>query len=233
MTALPATGPAVPGPALAPARTDPVTLDALEVAAGGGGVLLGPDPTGEPVHLDLFRPEPVSVVLVAPVALALVLALRSLAVGAEVVVETSRPAGWAAASSLATSRAGAFVVAERAGAQPAGTLVTPRLLVVDGESASADAHRVGAWSAQVTVAETAGSWNTAGLGSSDVTVVQGLPLAQAAVVGRALGLADGEAVLAGRGDDVVTLVGRGEVRHVQVRPTSVERWLLGSAAERR
>ncbi|MEI4270333.1 hypothetical protein TEK04_01235 [Klenkia sp. LSe6-5] len=231
MNAVP--GSAVAGSALPPARTDPATLDVLEVAAGGGGVLLGPDLAGEPVHLDLFRPEPLAVVLVAPVGLALVLALRSLAVGAEVVVETSRPAGWSAAGSLATSRSSSFVVTERAGTQPAGTLPVPRLLVVDGESGAADAHRVGAWSAQVTVAETAGRWNTAGLGSADLVVVQGLPLSQAAVVGRALGLADGEAVLGGRADDVVTLVGRGEVRHAQVRPTSVERWLLGAAAERR
>ncbi|WP_131801426.1 hypothetical protein [Klenkia brasiliensis] len=230
---MPVTGPAVPGPASPPARTDAATLDALHVDAGGGGLVLGPDPDGELVQLDLFRPEPVSVVLVAPVPLAVVLVLRSLALGADVAVETTRPGGWSAVGSLATGRPDAVVVAGRVGPQPPGTLLVPRLLVVDGESGAADAHRLGAWSAQLTVAGTAGRWNTAGLGSADVTVVQGLPLAQAAAVGRALGLADGEAVLGGRDPDDVVLVSRGEVRCARVRPTSVERWLLGAAAERR
>ena len=67
---------------------------------------------------------------------------------------------------------------------------------------------------------------------ADVVLTQGLGLSSAQVVGRAMGLPDPEAALAGLPGDVVTLVSRAVARSVQVVPTSVEQWLLQAAARR-
>lgn len=232
MTGVPLTASVVPAPLLPPARSDGATVDALTVSAGGGGLVLGRDRDGDLVTLALFRPEPTVAVAVGPLALVQVLVLRALALGAAVVVETTRTAPWTTFAQLAAGTTGSVEVTGRAGQLPPGTLTAPRLLVVDLDTPPGDGHRVGGWAAQLTLVEGVSQWSASGLGSADVVLAQGLGSGQAQVLGRALGLADPAAVFGGLPPDVVTLADRSSHRDVQVAPTSVEQWLLQAAARR-
>lgn len=232
MTALPSPASVVPATVLPPLRADATTVDALHVSSGGGGLVLGRDRDGGTVRLALFRPEPTVALAVAPLSLVQVLVVRSLALGAQVVVQTTRPAAWSTFAQLAAGRTGSVSVVDQPGTLRPGTLAVPQLLVVDDEAGGGDPHRVGAWATQLTLVESMSRWNAAGVGNADVVLTQGLGLSSAQVVGRAMGLPDPEAALAGLPGDVVTLVSRAVARSVQVVPTSVEQWLLQAAARR-
>ncbi len=88
--------PALPGhpggKPLPAARAD--DLERLDVPLGTSGVMIGRNRHGDPVLLRLFRSEPTRLLLVGGLPCAQLLALRALAVGAEVLVRTDRPHAW-------------------------------------------------------------------------------------------------------------------------------------------
>ncbi|GLZ44611.1 hypothetical protein Acsp06_07960 [Actinomycetospora sp. NBRC 106375] len=80
---------------IAPAfSVSPPLLDALGPPVRSAGVVLGADPDGEPVVVDLLRPAPTRVVLLGGLYLARQVTLRAVGTGAHAVVVTGRPPVW-------------------------------------------------------------------------------------------------------------------------------------------
>jgi hypothetical protein len=82
-------------PKLAPSfSAPPALLDTLGPPVRPAGVVLGADPDGEPVAVDLVRAAPTRVVLLGGLYLARQVTLRAVATGARAVVVTGRPPVW-------------------------------------------------------------------------------------------------------------------------------------------
>ncbi len=146
----PRTAPVVPQ-ALDTHLADLPTAAAVTLRTGGSGVVLGAAPDGSTAGVALFRPEPTTAVAIGGMALAKLLAFRALAVGARVVVETQRPAAWQTFGNLSPGATGSVQLTPHSDDDSPGSVQTPRLLVVDAESAaSAEPRRVGRWSTVVT-----------------------------------------------------------------------------------
>ncbi|MFD3870682.1 hypothetical protein [Streptomyces sp. NPDC058623] len=70
-------------------------LDRLAVPVGDDGVVIGVDAEGRPAVLGVNRPSPYEITLIGGLWTAQVLALRTAATGARVVVESGRGPAWA------------------------------------------------------------------------------------------------------------------------------------------
>src|SRR5205085_2455815 len=79
-----------------PARISADQLLPMQPGIGGDGVMIGIDRHGVPLAVRLFRLEPTRVSLVGGPVCAQLLTLRALAVGAQVVVQSTRPQAWEA-----------------------------------------------------------------------------------------------------------------------------------------
>lgn len=73
----------------------PEQLASLGMPVGDDGVVIGADEEGFPAVLGLNRPSPYEITLVGGLWTAQVLALRTAATGARIVVETGRAPAWA------------------------------------------------------------------------------------------------------------------------------------------
>lgn len=212
---------------------DRATAAAVTLRTGGSGVVLGRDGTGALATVSLFRPEPTTGVLVGGLPLAQLLAFRCLAVGAVVVVETSRPAAWQDFVHLSAGQTGSISTVARALDDVAGTVDRPRLLLVDAETpASAEPHRPTGWSTVVTAHDQLSQWSAPLLAGSDLALLQSLTSAEARTAASTLNLPDAARDMAGRPPGSVVVASRAGWRTVQVETTDVERWLVGDLARR-
>jgi hypothetical protein len=232
-TAVPLPAPLVPGSAVGTHLADESTVASLELTAGGAGVLLGADQQGALRALSLFRPEPTQALAVSGLALAQLLAFRSLAVGAQVVVETARPAAWQSFASLAAGTSGWIALVEQADTGRAGTSVAPQLTVLDHQaSAATESRRAGIWGTVLTVHDQVSHWNAELLAAADVVLLQELNVAESRQVGKVLAVPPDQPALSALPPDVVTVATRAGMLSVQVRATSVEQWLIGPVLRR-
>jgi len=215
--------------------TDAATLDAVQVPLGGAGVVLGRGADGRPQPVPLFRPEPTSVVVLGGTALAQLVAFRSLAVGARVLVSTADPARWTSFAHLGAGGSGDVRLLPRP-VPAGGTADVPHLVVADGVlpdvagQSTADVPQEGpaSWCTTLSVLGQLTDGSRDLLAGADLVLVQSPSAAEARAVAAALARPEAEALLGRLGPEEVGAVTRQGTRSWASAPTSVERWLIGA-----
>jgi hypothetical protein len=221
------------GVAGAPAvRLDAATLAAIAPPVGGAGLMLGVNRHGEPVTVRLFRPEPTRAALVGGLRCAETVVLRALALGAQVVVQTGRPQAWEPFLRGLSGGADSVSLAPpgRVLEPPPATPVRPQLLVVDVGPVGATGVPVveSPWRATLLVRDELSPVDVDILERADVTLLQPLSPAEAALAATALGLGESASWLTRiRADMVGVVVGRRTLRWTLLSSTPVEQQLIG------
>jgi type VII secretion protein EccE len=197
----------------------------------GSGVMVGRNRRGDPVVARLIRPEPTRVVLVGGIRAAETLTLRTLALGAHVLVQTGRPAAWEPflrAISL-PGDAIAMVPPGQAVTLPPARRSAPQLVVVDTGTAAGDPPGGdGPWRTTMVVRDDLTAADVDPLARADLVILQPLRPDEAALAGATLGLGDGQEWLTRIRADMVGLVNRRAVRFALLSPTPLEQQLVGS-----
>jgi hypothetical protein len=228
----------VPAPALGVLPVSATAAAAARTSVGGAGLVVGVDPQGAPVVVQLFRAEPTAAVCLGGLGLVQRLVLRAMALGAVVTVESDRPSAWTALARLTAGDGQVVVVPHERGRQVTGgdehtgTPARPRLLVLDGDAAAAaDSRRPGRWAAVLTGVDGTQEWGRAALAAADVVVSRPLSRGEARQLARVLNL-DETALRAQAGEDALLLASRAGVTQVRHVVTGVEQWLVGAATGR-
>ncbi|MEU4559220.1 type VII secretion protein EccE [Actinoplanes sp. NPDC023936] len=227
--------------ALPPEQNDPV-LPRLS-----HGLMLGRNRQGRPVLIRPFRPEPTHLVLVGTGRCAQLIVFRALAVGARVLVSTARPAAWAPLVRGLTGDESLTLHPPGLDAVPAGSQLTPVLLVKDDGPAepSTARHEAGdpghdrtgtaagsspefgplqPWTTTMTVL---GHPDVDLAASADLLLLQPLTPEEAAVLGPALALGETAGLLSRMRPGMLAVVTQQAVRWAALTPTSVEKVLIG------
>lgn len=208
-------------PEAATAQLDPVLTP--------GGLVLGTEGR-EPLVVRMFRARPTRVGLFASAHVARVLAHRSLALGAQVVVVTGRPALWGALVRAApVGQAWVSVVAPNAPVPTAGTLVRPTLVVDDvGGTRDGTRRDLGPWQTAVTLRPYVAPQVVGFLHSYDLLVLQRSPAEAVGAVRAAFHLpAEATQWLPRMPDDTLAVAEPGRVRFVNLALTQVEQMAFG------
>nr|QLK01143.1 type VII secretion protein EccE [Micromonospora carbonacea] len=215
---------AVPG-----AAADPAVLDELELPVGAAGLMVGANRRGAAVTIRLFRPEGTRLMLVGGVRAAQLVALRALALGARVAVQTTRPRVWEPFVRGVGTPDGPIPVLPpgRAVDGVAGSPLRPALLVVDAGPVPADAGPGPAWQSTLVVRDGLTPSDVDQLGRADLVVLQPLRPAEAALAGAALGLGGSAEWLTRIREDMVAVVNRRALRWALLSPTPIESQLIG------
>ncbi|MDG4807341.1 type VII secretion protein EccE [Micromonospora sp. WMMD1120] len=210
----------------------PHPMDDWELSLGTAGLMVGTNRHGAAVTVRLFRPESTRVLLVGGVRAAQLVALRALAVGALVVVQTARPRVWepfvrgVGAPGLTIP----LLPPGRSVAESVGTALRPLLLVVDAGPVPADAEPGPPWRATMVLRDELTSADVDALSRADLAVLQPLTAAEASLAGTALGLGGSAEWLTRIRDDMVAVVNRRALRWVLLSPTPIESQLVGRPA---
>ena len=222
------TSPGVPGrPSPDAARAG--LLDDLQLPIGTAGLMIGANRRGEPVIARLFRPEQTRALLVGGVRCAQLVALRAMALGARVVVQTARPQAWEpfVRGAAVPGEAIAVIPPGRAVEIPPGSALHPLLVVVDIGPVGAD-HRPGAgWQATLVVRDDFSPADADAASRADLLLVQPLRPEEAALVGAALGLGEAAKWLTQIRADMVGVINRRAVRWAALAQTPIEAQLIG------
>ncbi len=128
-------------------------LDGLQLPIGTSGLMLGRNRHGNPVVIRLFRPEQTRALLVGGVPCAQLVALRAMALGARVVVQTARPQAWEpfVRGAAVPGESIAVVPPGRAFEIAPGSALHPLLVVVDIGPVGADNRPGDGWQATLVV----------------------------------------------------------------------------------
>ncbi|WBB82435.1 type VII secretion protein EccE [Micromonospora sp. WMMD882] len=217
------------GPALPVGR-----LDALELPFGTAGLMIGANRHGGAVTLRIFRPEATRLVLVGGVPAAQLLGLRAMALGARVVVQTTRPRAWEPFLRGVGVPGGAIAVVPpgRPVDAFAGSPLRPLLLVVDAGPVAADAAPGPGWQATLVVRDELTPADGDALARADLAVLQPLDPTEAALAGGALGLGGSAEWLTRIRPEMVAVVNRRALRWALLSPTPIEAQLVGPPARR-
>nr|WP_238433349.1 type VII secretion protein EccE [Micromonospora tarensis] len=216
----------------APAAQPRPTMDDWELSFGAAGMMVGTNRHGGAVTVRLFRPESTRVVLVGGVRAAQLVALRALALGALVVVQTARPRVWEPFVRGVGAPGGTIPLLPpgRSVAAGVGTALRPLLLVVDAGPVPADAEPGPPWRATLVVRDELTSADVDALSRADLALLQPLNAAEAALAGTALGLGGSAEWLTRIRDDMVAVVNRRALRWALLSPTPIESQLVGRPA---
>ena len=207
-------------------------LDALSLPVGDDGVVIGEDPNRRPAVLGLFRPRALDSALVGGSYLAQLVALRAVATGARIVIETARPELW---STLAQNAGGgqpvvALVPVRRVGALGA-TAASPVLLIRDcGARPPRLAQPKTPWQTTLTLLPFLDPAYAGQLGGADLVALQRISPQEAQLAARVLriGVEDVQA-LPGLPDELTLWCARhGGRQYVYGTPTQLEAGLLGA-----
>jgi type VII secretion protein EccE len=208
----------------------PDNLTQLHLPLGGDGLMVGTNRHGAPVTLRLFRPEPTRLILVGGVRAAQLLALRAMALGGRVAVQTSRPYAWEPFV-RGVSTPGETILLVPAGRQvalPPGSPMHPLLLVVDVGPVGVDAGA--GWQATLVVRDELTPVDVDTLSRADVVMLQPLRPDEAALAAGTLGLGEAQEWLTRIREDMVGVVNRRSVRWALLSATPIERQLVGTPA---
>jgi len=222
------TSPGVPGrPRLEAIRAD--LLDDLQLPIGNAGLMIGSNRKGEPVIARLFRPEQTRALLVGGVRCAQLVALRAMALGARVVVQTARPQAWEpfVRGAAVPGEAIAVIPPGRAVEIPPGSALHPLLVVVDIGPVGADNRPGAGWQATLVVRDEFSAADADAASRADLLLVQPLRAEEAALVGAALGLGDAAKWLTQIRADMVGVINRRAVRWAVLSQTPIEAQLIG------
>lgn len=234
LATLPLAGPTPAGLApdshLGPPRRS-AAVAALTTPYGGSGLMIGVNRHSEPVSFRLFRPETTRVVLIGGAPVAQILAVRAMALGAYVLVQTTRPWAWEAFTRGLGSGAPLSVMAPGPVTVPPGTPLRPLLSIVDAGPVAADRTPGTPWHSTLVVRDDLSPVDVDVLGRADLALLQPLQPAEAAVAVSVLGLSrDQEAWLSRAQPGMVGVVHKRSVRWAAMSQTSYEQQLIGSLA---
>ncbi|MEU4553986.1 type VII secretion protein EccE [Micromonospora violae] len=219
---------AQPRPPASGARPGPA-VDEGGLSLGDAGMLVGTNRHGRAVTVRLFRPENTRVLLVGGVRAAQLVALRALALGALVVVQTARPRAWEPFIRGVGAPGGTIPLLPpgRAVADGVGTALRPLLLIVDAGPVAADAAPGPPWRATLVVRDELTPADVDALSRADLALLQPLTAAEATLAGAALGLGGSAEWLTRIRQDMVAVVNRRALRWALLSPTPIEAQLIG------
>ncbi|MGC4756962.1 type VII secretion protein EccE [Micromonospora trifolii] len=217
---------AQPRPPAPGARQGP-TVDDWELSLGDAGLMVGTNRHGRAVTVRLFRPESTRVLLVGGVRAAQLVALRALALGALVVVQTARPRAWEPFIRGVGAPGGTIPLLPpgRAVADGVGTALRPLLLIVD--AVAAEAAPGPPWRATLVVRDELTPADVDALSRADLALLQPLTPTEATLAGAALGLGGSAEWLTRIREDMVAVVNRRALRWALLSPTPIEAQLIG------
>lgn len=206
-------------------------LNALALPVGDDGVVIGTDPNNRLAVLGLFRPRTVDGALVGGSYLAQLLALRAVATGARIVIETARPELW---GPLAQNAGGgqpvvAVVPVRRVGALGA-TAASPVLLIRDcGARPPRLAQPKTPWQTTLTLLPFLDPAYAGQLVGADLVALQRISPQEAQLAARIirLGVEDIQA-LPSLPDELTLWCARHGRQYVFGMPTQLEAGLLGA-----
>ncbi|MEV1018317.1 type VII secretion protein EccE [Micromonospora sp. NPDC049801] len=206
--------------------------DDWELTLGEAGMLVGTNRQGGAVTVRLFRPEGTRVLLLGGVRTAQLVALRAMALGALVVVQTARPRAWEPFVRGVGAPGGTIplIPPGRPVAESAGAALRPLLLVVDTGAVPAETEPGPAWRATLVVRDELTPADVDTLTRADLAVLQRLHPAEATLAGAALGLGASADWLTRIRDDMVAVVNRRALRWALLSPTPIESQLIGRPA---
>lgn len=209
-------------------------LNGLELSVGESGLMVGANRHGGAVTVRLFGPGTTRLLLVGGVRAAQLLALRALALGARVVVQTARPRAWEPFVRGVGAPGGAVPLippGRPVGGAP-GSPLQPLLLVVDAGPVPAEVGPAAAWQSVLVVRDELTPVDSATLARADLAILQPLDPAEAALAGTALGLGGSAEWLTRIRDDMVAVVNRRALRWALLSPTPIESQLVGRPSRR-
>lgn len=210
----------------------PAAVAALAAPYGGSGLMIGVNRHSEPVSFRLFRPEATRVVLIGGVAVAQVVAVRAMALGAYVLVQTTRPWAWEPFSRGLGSGAPLAVMAPGPVNVPPGTPLRPLLSIVDAGPVAADRTPGTPWHSTLVVRDDLSPVDVDVLGRADLALLQPLQPAEAAVAVSVLGLSrDQEAWLSRAQPGMIGVVHRRSVRWAALSTTGYEQQLINATQQ--
>ncbi|MET8679890.1 hypothetical protein ABZW18_20490 [Streptomyces sp. NPDC004647] len=205
-------------------------LDELSVPVGDDGVVIGVDPQNRPAVLSLIRPAALDVVLVGSMWMAQLLALRTVAVGARVAVETARPPGWAQMAQAAGGGQQCVSLHEVRQIAAQGASVSSPVLVVRDCGAQPPRNQLAPspWQSVLTLLPFLGPRAPRMLARAQLVGLQRLSPQEAEVVTRIMRLPhDVAAALPTLSDNAMLWCTRDHHQFVLTQPTEAETGLLG------
>jgi len=220
---------AVPG--LAPDGVHPAEQgDGLHLPVGASGLMLGRNRHGNPVVIRLFRPEQTRAVLIGGVRCAQLVALRAMAIGARVVVQTARPQAWEpfVRGAAVPGESIAVVPPGRALEIAPGSALHPLLVVVDVGPVGADNRPGAGWQATLVVRDDFSAADVDVASRADLLLLQPLRPEEATLVGGALGLGEVAQWMTRIRPDMVGVVNRRAIRWAALAQTPIEGQLIGN-----
>ncbi|MGW2592659.1 hypothetical protein ACWCXC_20635 [Streptomyces sp. NPDC001515] len=210
----------------------PEHLASLALPVGDDGVVIGVDGDGGPAVLGLFRPTPYDVTLVGGLWTAQVLALRTVATGARVVVETGRAPAWAGLVRAVGGAEPGIALHEVGRVPPLGASVGSPVVVVRDCGTRPPRGRVASapWQSVVTLVPYPSPVAAGLMEKASLVGVQRVSPDEARAIGRLMLLGDEEVrALSTMADGVTLWCTRRDRRLVMTRPTDAESGLLGGA----
>ncbi len=216
-------------------QASPQALAAVEPPVGDAGLMLGVNRHSDPVTVRLFRGEPTRAALFGGLATAQLVVLRTLALGAQVVVQTGRPYVWEPLLRGTGARPDTLVLmppGRPVELRPA-TPLRPQLVVVDVGPVGASGVPVmeGPWRSTLLVRDELTPADLDALGRADLVLLQPMRPEEAALAGQALALGEAAQWLTRiRSDMVGVVAGRRALRWTLLSVTPVEQQLIGAAS---
>jgi ESX secretion system protein EccE len=205
--------------------------DGLTLPVGTSGLMLGRNRHGNPVVIRLFRPEQTRALLVGGVRCAQLVALRAMALGARVVVQTARPQAWEpfVRGAAVPGESIAVVPPGRAIEIAPGSALHPLLTVVDVGPVGADSRPGEGWQATLVVRDDFSAADVDVASRADLLILQPLRGDEATLLAGALGLGEVGQWLTRIRPDMVGVVNRRAIRWAALAQTPIESQLIGPA----
>lgn len=219
-----------PSSRLAPHIAGAGPLPGGSLTAGGGGLMIGRDRHKAPVVLQVLRPEPTRAALVGQLSFAQLFALRTIALGARIIVQTI----WSREWGMLAQRTGIgpeYLVYATPGEvlPPTATAARPEVVLVDvGAVNWASIDTSCGWRTTVVVRHELAPVDAELLGGADLVLMQPLTVAEAAVAAPALGVVPAEPWLSRIAGPMVTIASQGTVRWATLDPTELELHTVGT-----
>ena len=223
----PSAVPGLPADGIQPAEQ----LEGLHLPLGASGLMLGRNRHGNPVVIRLFRPEQTRALLVGGVRCAQLVALRAMALGARVVVQTARPRDWEpfVRGAAVPGESIAVVPPGRPIEIAPGSALHPLLVVVDIGPVGADNRPGDGWQATLVVRDEFSAADVDVALRADLLLLQPLRPEEATLIGGALGLGEVAQWMTRIRPDMVGVVNRRAVRWAALAHTPIETQLVGPA----
>ncbi|WP_228456509.1 hypothetical protein [Streptomyces durbertensis] len=206
-------------------------LGELSLPVGDDGIVIGVDPQNQPAVVSLLRPKPLDVLLVGSVWIAQLLALRAVAVGARVAVETARAPVWTQMAQAAGGGQQCVSVHDVRQIAPQGPSISSPVLVMRDCGAQPPRNQLAPspWQGVVTLLPFLGPRAPRLLNRADLVGLQRLSPQETEVVARVMRLPrQVAATLPTLSDNAMLWCTRNHQQFVLTEPTDAETGLLGA-----